>query len=522
MYKGVAEKKKSSKKRTVILGSVSLLLGIGAFLALATDVIAPEPIVNELSFDESVSDSEQAQISDAIDPLIEYEQNIAASIQTSTTTDKLSSVLGVYVPVMDAYAVQQRITSEQLVGTEIVVPDSLDQEIQSALASILSVTVTAKPVNNHVLELQPDEIAFIPIDQLNFRYKLLHFDDSYYLDDFISGAIFRQVSFDGDESNQVSNLTYNSLQTSNEIYTVNMTGVTALTRVMQRKLAQVGDPLYFSEFIGDFLSDADLTHISNEVSFLENCSYSNSSFCSPPEFIETLKASGVDLVELTGNHNNDRGAAANAATIELYENLGWETLGGGLNTEDAAAPVNISAEGSNITFLGYNYPDGPGVIASETAAGGNPYDRDQIIADIAAAKEASDFIIIGIQFWECYAYPDGYIEYPTCDVPIGQQESVFKDLIDLGADMVVGSSAHQPQTYEIYNDRPIYYGLGNLYFEQTSWPGTERSLILTHYFNAGELIQTKITPTVYDSALQTRLMTDEEAAFLLQRLSDAR
>jgi poly-gamma-glutamate capsule biosynthesis protein CapA/YwtB (metallophosphatase superfamily) len=87
--------------------------------------------------------------------------------------------------------------------------------------------------------------------------------------------------------------------------------------------------------------------------------------------------------------------------------------------------------------------------------------------------------------------------------------------------MVVGTSAHQPQTYELYNKTPIYYGLGNIFFEQTSWPGTERSIVLTHYFNAGKLLQTKITPTRYDDALQTRLMNEEEANYLLTRLYDA-
>ena len=94
--------------------------------------------------------------------------------------------------------------------------------------------------------------------------------------------------------------------------------------------------------------------------------------------------------------------------------------------------------------------------------------------------------------------------------------------MDLGADMVVGSSAHQPQTYELYNGKPIYYGLGNLYFDQTQWPGTERGIILTHYFAGGKLLQTKLAPTVFDADLQTRLMTNDQSLTLLERLRVAR
>jgi poly-gamma-glutamate capsule biosynthesis protein CapA/YwtB (metallophosphatase superfamily) len=150
------------------------------------------------------------------------------------------------------------------------------------------------------------------------------------------------------------------------------------------------------------------------------------------------------------------------------------------------------------------------------------YEFLKLEADITDAKEQSDFVIVSVQYWECYAYPEGYIEYPECDGPIGEQESVFKKVIDYGADMVVGSSAHQPQTYEFYRSKPIYYGLGNLYFDQTSWPGTERSIVLTHYFANGKLLQTKLTPTVYSDDLQTRLMTDDEAAYLLGRLNKYR
>src|SRR5690606_35536523 len=114
------------------------------------------------------------------------------------------------------------------------------------------------------------------------------------------------------------------------------------------------------------------------------------------------------------------------------------------------------------------------------------------------------------------------VEFPQCDGPIPNQKEVFRKLVDLGANMVVGSSAHQPQTYETYKDASIYYGLGNLYFDQHYWPGTERGIVLTHYFDKGKLLQTKLSPTVYNKEMQTRLMTDKEAVYLLERLSSAR
>jgi len=107
---------------------------------------------------------------------------------------------------------------------------------------------------------------------------------------------------------------------------------------------------------------------------------------------------------------------------------------------------------------------------------------------------------------------------PACDAPISGQEEFFRELIDFGADMVVGTQAHQPQTYEFYNGKPIYYGLGNLFFDQTYWPGTERGIILTHYFYNGKLLQTRLAPTVYDEDLQVETMDTDSAEQFLTRL----
>lgn len=506
-----------------ILLIVLFALGVFGYNQFLSEPTTEEVIANELRFDDTVTMSEKEMITTAaIEQTVVLTEPVTVAVSTTTATNQSELVSSVYVPVTTFNSVTQAITSAELAtSSSILLPNDTDPIIVSSLASELALAPEVlKIADDLTTDLQDEQVAFIPFTELDKSYKLLSLNGSYYLDDFVAGAVFRTVVFDKPVSG------FGLPQTgTDDIYKVNMTGVTALTRIMQRKLEQVGnDPLYFSAKIGDFLANADLTHVSNEVSFKEACPYSNTLFCSPPEFIETLKASGVDLVELTGNHNNDLGSQFNTTTIQLYDSLGWGTVGGGLTTEDAAKPFVADTKDSNVTFLAYNYPDSPngGAISGIDSAGANSFDITKIGKDITAAKTSSDFVIVNVQYWECYAYPDGYIEYPVCDQPIGEQEAVFKNLVDLGADMVVGSSAHQPQTYELYNGSPIYYGLGNLYFDQTNWPGTERGIVLTHYFNDGELLQTKLTPTVYDSDLQTRVATADEVQYLLTRLQAAR
>ncbi|MBX6334620.1 CapA family protein [Candidatus Saccharibacteria bacterium] len=489
----------------------------------------PEQAANRLQFDASVSPAEQQKIQQAI---IEQEKTYRGAVSVNVETKAEleagaahNSILSAYVPVTNVYAVRQMISPSELSDIDLFVPADTDDVVRSALAKTLGIDgEKLQPLSGPVEELDDEAVAFVPAEQLSPQIKLLALDDKYYLDSFTSGAVFRYAVFSGGMASGLSDLALNDYPTKETTLKVNMTGVTALTREMMRKMHSVGGPTFFSEKIGPFLADADITHVSNEVSFKENCEYSATRFCSPPEMIEALKASGVDLVELTGNHNNDVGSQYNTETINLYHSLGWHTVGGGLNAEEARKPYIADLKGSKVAFLAYNFADAPasGAIAGPSTAGANPFSFEAVESDVAAAKQQADFVIVNIQYWECYAYPDGYVEFPECDAPIGQQAEVFRQVIDLGADMVIGSSAHQPQTYELYKGKPIYYGLGNLYFDQTRWPGTERGIILTHYFVGGKLIQTKLSPTVYDKNFQTRLMTNDEATYLLRRLQVAR
>lgn len=515
--------KKTPQKRLYILLIVVGIVVAGSLLYAyqSSSPSVEETIQNSLVFEDGFSSSEQQQIHEVIkNQHIKLRGEITARVNTTFVHEPQQTVLAVFVPVTTFSSGRQSISTQELQKTAPLAWHEIDTAELTGLARLLNHTPESLERFETKKDLTDNTTALIPLEQLDRSLKLLSLDNNYFLDTFNSGALFRTVTFSGEGAEELQNLQYANIPTQNSLLSFMQTGVTALTREMQTKLEEVGDPLHFSKNINQFLSSADITHTSNEVSFLENCTYSRTSFCSDPRFLETLKDSGIDVVELTGNHNNDRGRQANAATINTYRALGWHVVGGGLNASDARQFYQVDQKGSRIALLAYNFPDAPDgiAIASPEAAGANPFDLENIEQDIMRARQQSEYIIVNVQYWECYSYPDGYVEYPECDAPIGEQESYFKKLIDLGADMVVGSSAHQPQTYELYNGKPIYYGLGNLYFDQTQWPGTERSIILTHYFLDGKLLQTKLTPTRYDENLQPYVLPENEAVLLLTRL----
>ena len=450
-----------------------------------------------ITYDASLDAQEKELLEGVFDDEVSLDKDLKISAEYSFAKPQQDNeyIYNIYVPVTDFYALDEGISVDR---PENVFADAYQNELA---------------------------FEMIPLEELSFKKKLLSLNGSYYLDDLNTGAVYRVIKFDSDRFNEEikplveGKIGKNGLDKS-DVLTFAQTGVTALARGMNEKLYAVGDAKYFAEKIGGFLSAFDLTHTSNESSFSEMASSSN--ICSDARFIDTLTEIGLDIVELTGNHNMDCGATAAENTIDTYAEKGIRIVGGGKNATEASQPLTIQEKGNNITFLAYNQSTG-GATHGDTP-GANQYYEESAAASISEAKTRGDFVIVDVQYYECSAYVSE-TEDTTCDYAdssAGDQIGFFRHLIDLGADVVVGTSAHQPQTYELYGDGVIYYGLGNLFFDQAWWPGTSRSLILGHYFHDGKLLQTKVIPTIYDASLQTELIDKDSATLFLQRLLNAR
>ena len=512
--------------------------GVSQILGLNRNKVVYESFT--ISFSSNVGEDFRENVKDLLQDLsydgikrfvfVEEDGNIQIGYELENTENSLILFSSYMVPVGHLYWIEDEFNTS---NDTVYVQNEDDSTFISTMTDYSPVVVEDLA---NTLEEEEDIPAFIPIEDLSYDYKLLTLDGNYFLDD-ISGGIDRQLlaNINSEEDLFILSILENNIESilpssydEDSVAKVNMTGVTAIARDLAAAIESSGDYEYPAENIGEFLADADLTHTSNEVSFVDGCTPSSSmTFCSAPEYLATLLASGIDIVELTGNHNNDYGASNNTSTIQTYIDNGIDYFGGGLDDDDASEILYKEVGGTKIAFIGYNYYDtmlGTGAIASDTHAGANSYSESKMASDIVEAKENADIVIVDFQFQECYSYPDTDRIYPICYQPLSSpdQEYTFRLAIEDGADIVIGTQAHQPQTYELYEDGIIFYGLGNLYFDQTPWIGTRQGMILTHYFIDGVHVQTKITPTIYDDDMQTRLATEEEGDLLLELLLKAR
>ena len=305
-----------------------------------------------------------------------------------------------------------------------------------------------------------------------------------------------------------------------KLTTLIMTGVTAMGRKSAAAIEKSGDYGFLARQVGPELAAADLTIISNEIPFVEGCKVNttrnNIILCSKPEYFENLALSGVDAVGLTGNHMNDFGHENDLASLALYAEKGIPVYAAGANAEAARKPAILEHNGNRLAFLGANqwgpesYINGLGQQVSEWAGPDTPgsarFDREQIAADIQAAKAKADLVFAEVQHTET----NGAGDYVTEPIPL--QEADFRAMSDAGAVVVTGVQAHAPPAVEFHDGRLILYGLGNLFFDQTfSWP-TRTGLVAHHPFYDRKLINTELLVTVIQDDMQLRWATPRDGS----------
>jgi hypothetical protein len=361
---------------------------------------------------------------------------------------------------------------------------------------------------------EPQAIFIFPFEQLGPRWKVLKFDHVSIFSRPLDGDAYPlnfTYAFKDDtvEISKTIDLPLTNFD-DNKMTTVLMTGVTALVRATGAKMDTEG-VTYPASTIRDVLMDADITHISNEVSFAVDCPLANADafsvmFCSRPEYFDLLTYTDIDVVELSGNHLKDWSQAAFDYSLGLYNEAGIAYYSGGINQEDARKPYKVELNGNRLAFVGCN-PAGPeNVWATEDLSGVANCDDDWLVNEVQMLVQEGYIPIVTMQHFETYAMEPN----------IGQKTD-FLNLSAKGAVIVSGSQAHLPQGMTFVGDHFIHFGLGNLFFDQMDVPvvGTRREFLDRHVFYDGQYIQTELYTAMLEDYARPRIMTDEERSEFL-------
>lgn len=170
-----------------------------------------------------------------------------------------------------------------------------------------------------------------------------------------------------------------------------------------------------------------------------------------PQSLDILKFIDFSAVTLANNHFFDQGQYGVETTIALLKKNGVDCFGGGANLEHAEKFHAKILGDKKYAFI--NCCESEFSLANKMHGGSNSISAVKLFYDIKRAKESADEVIVithgGIE----------HFRYPTL-----RMKSLFRFIIDCGASAVINHHQHCYSGYEVYNGKPIFYGIGNFYF----------------------------------------------------------
>ena len=234
-------------------------------------------------------------------------------------------------------------------------------------------------------------------------------------------------------------------------------------------------------------------------------------FSADPGIINGLVDAGIDYVSLANNHIGDAGDLGILQTIANLKQRGLKFSGAGKDLAAARKPAVLTAAGTKVAILGYD-AIARGYHAGPDETGSAPLARKTVAADIKKARAAGADLVIVFPHWGTeYQYR-----------PFQNQQRLARDIIDAGADMIIGNHAHYAAAMEIYNGKPIWYALGNFVFDQTWSEPTMEGITLELTFDGSKLVQARMRPhIILDKAQPNFLDPAGDGKVVLGNIYDA-
>lgn len=180
-----------------------------------------------------------------------------------------------------------------------------------------------------------------------------------------------------------------------------------------------------------------------------------------PDAVNILLKEGFNFYNLGNNHIFDYGERGLKKT--LAELRGTTCVGAAPSLEQALEPVFIR---NRITVGFFSVCEASFSTATQAGHAGAAWINHPTLEErVGQASESADAIVL-----QAHAGVEGV------HVPLPEWRSRYKELIDAGADAIIGHHPHVPQGWEMYDGKPIFYSLGHFLFE------SERN---DQYWNSG-------------------------------------
>jgi len=175
-------------------------------------------------------------------------------------------------------------------------------------------------------------------------------------------------------------------------------------------------------------------------------------FAFAPEVIWQLQKYNFNFFNIANNHITDQGMRGLDETYENLQDLQIDYVGCPDGVVDNCSKNIVDISGIKVGLAGFS------MVYSEL-------NIERVAKAIKDLKDKTDFVVINIHWG--YEYSHKFNQ---------SQQEVAYQLIEAGADAIIGHHPHVVQGMELYQGKPIFYSLGNFIFDQYFSSDTQEGL----------------------------------------------
>jgi len=205
-----------------------------------------------------------------------------------------------------------------------------------------------------------------------------------------------------------------------------------------------------------FFDDYDIVGANLESAVIKQGTHypplSSNDFSVAPELVAELQKLGFNYFAIANNHVTDQGTKGLAETRTNLSTMDLNFSG----SPDSVVDVN------SLSYLTVNQTK---VALISLSMVYHPFDVKEASDLIRQAKNRAELVVLNLHWGT---------EYQTSYNL--SQKKLARELIDAGADLIIGHHPHVVQGMEIYHGKPIFYSLGNFIFDQYFSVETQRGL----------------------------------------------
>jgi gamma-polyglutamate biosynthesis protein CapA len=194
-------------------------------------------------------------------------------------------------------------------------------------------------------------------------------------------------------------------------------------------------------------------------------------FAFAPDTIREVKKYGFDFFNIANNHLSDQGKKGMNETRKNLDDIGADYSGCTDREIGACSAKILYFASTSVAMIGLSSVYGT-------------FDSEKVSEIIRKAKADADLVVVNIHWGQEYIH-----EFSKTQSVLAHQ------VIDAGADIIIGHHPHVIQGLEIYKDRLIFYSLGNFIFDQYFSPDTQEGLAVGLIVKGNELT-TNLFPIV--------------------------